>query len=176
MDSVTKTTQNAYVNYFEALRRFGNITKQDKYKLLVLWFFYYLKYKSDFLYQYANNTEDRFVWNVDRTLENFVNAKFMSQIDCLTTASCFIKMSQYSDCVPVIEKWWRDMPNVPEQVFQFLVTNATNVIAQHNVEFVTNDDFEKLNDFLWTNDSGIMTSGSSDNTDSFLNINEERNE
>lgn len=172
MDNVIKTTQNAYENYFNSLRRFGNITKQDKYKLLVLWFFYHLKYKCDFLYKSVADENGKRTWEVDRQLESEINKKFMSQLNCLTNASCFIKLSPYNDCTPIAGSiWFEDV----EHILQFLVTNATNLIVEHNVSDLS--DYDKLKELLWVNGSGIMTEhGSTEDDMKFLNINEERNE
>lgn len=132
MDNVLKTTQDAFINYFNSLRRLGNITQQDKYKLFVLWFFYFLKYKSDFLYdikitevenENGEVIQKKYEWFINRDWESYVNKVFKSNIECLLQDSCFIHLLNTDNCYPVLEALWGE-PII--KVLELLVTNATD--------------------------------------------------
>lgn len=132
MDNVLKTTQDAFINYFNSLRRLGSITQQDKYKLFVLWFFYFLKYKSDFLYDIkitevenedGDVIEKKYEWFINRDLESYVNKIFKSNIECLLQDSCFIHLLNIDNCYPVLEALWSEPIT---KTLEILVTNDTD--------------------------------------------------
>lgn len=158
MDSITKTVQNAFVNYYNSLRRLGNISKQDKYKLLLVWFFYQLKYHDDFLKKpifvkddEGNDTNEIDTWVIDRQLESQINKTFMKNINCLMQNSCFIKLVGSYDCVPIINVNWTSEPVV--QALKALVTNATAVIGNIPSNIT---DVQQLSQLLWTNGSAFI--------------------
>lgn len=133
-DKVIKTTQNAFINYFNSVRRLGGVSQQDKVKLLILWFFYFLKYRSDFLYDYdllrerdIETNEDKIIsykWHIDRNMESYVNKKFNEQINCLLQDSCFIKLIGFEECYPMLETIWSEPIT---KILEVLATNATYI-------------------------------------------------
>lgn len=170
MDNITKTTQNAFVSYYNSLRRLGNISKQDKYKLLVLWFFYYLKYKSDYLYkpeEFEINADGQKVvkkWSIDRELEHCLNSKFMNAINCLSNNSCFINLTRVEECTPLVEVFWQYAEPSDDGTYTFLVTNATNPLNFNKFSGSIEDILEQMSNSMWTNGSAfIQTNSEEDN-------------
>lgn len=117
MDSITRTSQSALIAYYNVLRRMGKITRQDKYRLLVLWFYNHLKNESDFLWKWADES-GKFV--IDKELENLVERKFRQNLQCLLQSSCFIKYHSDDNCEPVSGDTW-----IPADALHLMVTNAT---------------------------------------------------
>lgn len=152
MDSLTHTTQSALVRYYNVLRRMGSIRKQDKYKLLVLWFFYYLKNNSDFLYTW-DAEQEKFV--IDTKLEREVEKKFRCNLDCLLNASCFIKLMASDNCIPIIDNMWTYPDIVERIVAKLFVPNATGIIIGSDIDDDTLKlDIDDTDDLLWTSGSG----------------------
>lgn len=167
MDNISLTTQNSFTNYFNVVRRFGDMSQQDKYNLFVVWFFYYLKYKSDFLYDidipfnkedYNAESELPYKWFIDRDLETFVNKKFKDQIACLTKDSCLIKVLYADECYPVPEKLWTEPI---AKTLELLVSNNTNVdtnpiIFDNSSKKILVDQLGELYKELWSTNSSLM--------------------
>lgn len=159
MDSITRTASSALTKYYDILRRMGNIYKQDKYKLLVLWFFNYLKNDSDFLYKWDDENK-RFV--VDRTLEQFLEKKFRENVDCLSNASCFIKLLPDDNCTPILEINW-DLPinHIPDRpILRVLVPNATAIVDRNNNKTDVTEIYNLIDviDSINWNEGGALTS------------------
>lgn len=157
MDSITRTAQSAVINYYNVLRRMGNVNRQDKYRLVVLWLFHYLKNRSDFLYVpefYKDDDGKQHLkgWKIDRVLEAQLERKFRCNVPCLED-SCFVSLLGSDECTPVIEKLWDD---AEEEVFyRLLVTNATAALMQIAEE--TGKSIEDiLDNYMWTNGSGLL--------------------
>lgn len=103
MDRITRISWNAFVNYFTQVVRFGKITKQDKYRLLVVYFFYYLMHKTFYAYDFIRgdvNQQGQFVLNDDKMVS--IIKKFESLLDCLSADSCFIKPLESDKCIPLL--------------------------------------------------------------------------
>lgn len=108
MDKITRISWNAFMNYFTQVTRLGKITKQDKYKMLVVYFFYYLLHKTYYAYDFIEGEVDEdgshqpgmLVLNEDRMM-SLIN-KFNSLLDCLSADSCFIRPMESDTCVPLI--------------------------------------------------------------------------
>ena len=162
MDSITRTAQSAVINYYNTLRRMGSISRQDKYRLLVLWFFHYLKNRSDFLYVPEWTEEDGkdvLEWKIDRVLEAQLERKFRCNIPCLED-SCFVELFGDDECVPVMEVLWDDSEE-DEPFYRLLVTNATAYFMQIADE--TGKSIEEiLDNYMWTNGSGLLVPNDND--------------
>lgn len=117
MANITSTAHDAVVSYYNVLKRMGNIKKQDKYRLLVLWFFNYLRNESDFLYEWDCNLKK---FKVNKKLEAVVQKMFNANMQCLMQSSCFIKMHNDDNCVPLSGMDWDTIDG-----WHFIVTNAT---------------------------------------------------
>lgn len=157
MDSITRTAQSAVINYYNVLRRMGNVGRQDKYKLLVLWLFHHLKNRSDFLYvpefEIGENGKRHLKgWKIDRLLEAQLERKFRCNVPCLED-SCFVSLLGSDECVPVMEALWDDSDD-DDFFYRLLVTNATAVLNQAAEDGDTLEDI--LDGYIWTNGSALM--------------------
>lgn len=161
MDSITRTAQSAVVSYYNALRRMGNVHRQDKYKLLVLWFFHWLKNRSDFLWKWDKEANE---FRVDRELEKEVERRFKCNIPCLSGASCFIKLLPDDNCVPLLEVMWDDSHEDEDIYYRFLVTNATRVM-QYDGQQDADDISEILENIPFTNGSAFIVPNEEDESD-----------
>lgn len=104
MDRITRISWNAFMNYFTSVVTYGKITSQDKYKLLVVYFFYYLLYKTYYAYDYIPSNEEGNpgIFEINDNTVQVIYNKFESLIDCLSENSCFIKPLEGDNCKPVL--------------------------------------------------------------------------
>lgn len=154
MDSLTHTTQSALLRYYNVLRRLGFIRKQDKYRLLVLWFFYYLKHNSDFLYKW-NNDQQKFI--IDTKLERLLEKRFRCNLDCLLESSCFIKLMPADNCIPIMNNMWTYPQLVEKFIAKLFVPNATGIIWGGELDddnVLELDEDVEFDDIVWTGGSG----------------------
>ena len=168
MDSITRTAQSAVVSYYNTLRRMGSIHRQDKNKLLVLWFFHYLKNRSDFLWKWDKQAGE---FKVDRELESYLEKRFRCNIPCLTDASCFIKLLPEDNCIPLLEILWNS-DDEDEISYTVLVTNATQPLGDDNGYEI--DDIQEIVDEIpWTNSSNFIIPNAEDTdaVDTFITSN-----
>lgn len=121
MDKLTRTANSALVAYYNNVRRMGSVGRQDKYRLLVLWYFNWLKNHTDFLYKWdetANGDIGGFV--VDKKLEASLEKQFGANLQCLLQSSCFVKLHADDECVPLSGMEWYHADN-----YDLMVTNDT---------------------------------------------------
>lgn len=171
MDSITRTAQSSIVSYYNALRRMGSIHRQDKYHLLVLWLFHYLKNRSDFLYKW---NADLNKFEVDRELEAWLEQRFRCNIACLMGSSCFIKLLPDDNCTPILEILWEEGGEDEEPHIRILVTNATYALQENNDNTTGEDVDEILNSMIWSNGSAVMRVNN-DNDDDWMTTNDNEN-
>lgn len=162
MDSITRTAQAAVIQYYNALRRIGAIRRQDKYNLLVLWFFHYLKNESDFLYRWDNTKK---TFTIDTYLEQQLEKKFRCSIECLADASCFIKLLPSDNCTPVIgNNWYANVPEDEADKLLLFIPNATGIPLDNGEMDLTTSSIqiedigEFLQDTFTDEDNGILDS------------------
>lgn len=108
MDKIKRITHNAFINYFNTLRQIGQVKIQDKGKLAILYFFYFLKYRSDYLYDLVQDPNQASIgeWVINRERENELMAKFNSLLACLAKDSCFVKLLSSDRCVQNNQPTW----------------------------------------------------------------------
>lgn len=82
----------------------GQVGRQDRFRLLVLWFFNYLKNDSDFLWRWDAD-KGKFV--INKKLEAKIEKAYRKNLGCLTYSSCFIKPKADDNCTPVSGLEWQ---------------------------------------------------------------------
>lgn len=126
MDRITKIAWNAFINYTEMLRRGRSISLTDKAKLMVVYFFYYLKHRSFFLLDHVDGeigpngvpqNPGYFVINRDR--EQKLNKLFDKLLGCLSKDSCFVKPLDGEECSQLVL-----FTPIPPREIAALITNA----------------------------------------------------
>lgn len=153
MDSIAKTTGNAFVGYFNTLRRMGGASLSERYKLMVLWFFDYLRNNSDFVYYYETGEDETNEWRVDHDLVDHVERVFRDSIMCLSGDTCNIRLMD-GDCTPV-ENVIGFADTDPVEKKYLIVLNETDPI---DTSYNTKDmDFnEALASEIWQEGSGFV--------------------
>lgn len=168
MDSISKTTDNAFVSYFNMTRRFGFISKSERKKLLLLWFLNRLKHDGLFLYNYEDDGIEA-GWKLNVQLANQVERVYRDTLACLTENSCLIHYFE-GDCTPLPSILWY-MDSEPDIFVDVLVTNDTDLLNQNDGEFNTTNIDAALSDAHWTQNSYFMTTNDSNNSNVYLTPN-----
>lgn len=170
MNSIFNTTASAFDRFFNATRRMGHISMAEREKLLLLWFFYYLKHDSSFLLEYRFCEEDDNSctegWFVNRELEDKVDKVFRKAMECLSKNTCSIKMVK-GDCTSIAEA----IPiATPENISveQVLISNDADPTGLQDVD-ADNINGISFNDLLvnmvWTADSAVFPTNDSPDED-----------
>lgn len=143
MDKIQRITKNAFINYYNILRQVGQVQIQDKGKLAILYFFYYLKYKSDYLYDLISDPQQTSigVWTINRERERELMVKFDNILTCLAKDSCFVKLLNGDRCVINNQPTWQ----FPTGLTVF-ISNDEDVTDGYIDSFIPNDDNSSLND------------------------------
>lgn len=150
MDKILKTTDNAFCKYFEMIGRYGTIKQQDRIRLLILYFFYYLKYKSGYLIDITEIPENiKLETNKERELK--LNSKFKSVLNCLSKNSCFIHDNNC--CFDDLVKFTPPSDIDPSSEYpRAFVTNANNYYPYRDLR-IHWDDINRIKFYITTNDS-----------------------
>lgn len=143
MDKIKRISWNAFINYFNTLRQVGQVKIQDKGKLAILYFFYYLKYRSDYLYDLVEDPDHTSIgfWVINRERERELMSKFNNLLACVAKDSCFIKLLNSDKCVVNNQPTWQ----FPQGLTVF-VSNDEDVADGYIDSFIPNDDDANLLD------------------------------
>jgi hypothetical protein len=151
MDKILKTTENAFCNYSKMISRFGITKQQDRIRLLILYFFYYLKYKSGYLIDITEIPENvKLEINKERELK--LNKAFKKAFECLSKNSCFIHDNNccFDDLVTFTPPSQKD----PSSEYpRALVTNANGSYSYRDLFLSMNTRRTRLEYYITTNDS-----------------------
>jgi len=151
MDSIAKTTGHAFVGYFNTLRKMGGASLSERKKLLLLWFFDYLRNNSDFVYYYETES-DVDEWKVDNKLVAEIERVFMQNISCLTDNTCNIRLLE-GDCTPVVEAIGF-IQSQPEERKYLIALNETEPIGSIDIEDMPLQ--QALDNEIWLTNSGLI--------------------
>jgi len=154
MDRITNTADNALVSYFNTLRRTGGISLSERYKLILLWFFNYLKTKSYFLEYFDDDDEGIRGWKHDSELEKKVNAIFDKSIKCLSDGTCNIRLMD-GDCtsLPMVTLFTQ---SEPVEKIQLLLLNDSEPVGDSSVNPSNMSWNNAMIDEIWTLESGFI--------------------
>lgn len=151
MDKIIKVTNNAFCSYFSMIGRFGTIKQQDRIRLLILYFIYYLKYKSDYLIDITKES-DRAKLEINKERELKLNTKFKNILSCLSKNSCFIHDNNccFDDLVTFTPPSQKD----PSSEYpRALVTNANGPYSYRDLFLSMDTKRTRLEYYITTNDS-----------------------
>lgn len=146
MDKLKKTTIETFCKYYNMTSRFGIIKQKDRIRLLILYFLYYLKFDSDYVFEI--NTDDTFSYHLNDVNINKINLKFLEIFECLSNKSCLIHENKncFNDLFLFTPPAYTTDPYEHEQA---LVTNANGLYSYNDIYnslnllakyIITNDD------------------------------------
>lgn len=150
MDKILKTTENAFCNYSKMISRFGITKQQDRIRLLILYFFYYLKYNSGYLIDITEIPENvKLEINKERELK--LNKAFKKAFECLSKNSCFIHDNNC--CFDDLTTFTPPSDEDPSSKYpRALVTNA-NSSYQYKDLCIRLSDVDRIKFYITTNDN-----------------------
>lgn len=153
MDSIAKTTGHAFVGYFNTLRKIGGASLSERKKLLLLWFFNYLRNDSDFVHYYENSEDVVNEWKVDNELVAEIEQVFMQNISCLTDNTCNIRLLE-GDCTPVVEAIGFINSQPEERKYLLALNDTTPIGIIDSLDSISLQ--QAMENFIWEEGSGLI--------------------